>query len=292
MVTIKFYDSDRHFNKRNNKTRMKKLLEKYIKDSRYITDKKSFKRYKEDGENIILFLIGGGYVGSVYGIEGDDDIFAIKKQDCDGDYDAEIDALIKANKVDSMYLPMLYATVKDYNDCYLIMEMANDTLKQLTWKPTKFLGKNGGCEGNKEFYISILQQAILALNNFHQTGLYHDDPHEENYLFRVIDPNPSTFDDYIGKRTVSVNNCGFLLKLFDFGTAKKITSKLDIVHDYWGMIQRFSNIMSSYYLNPLDRYITNIKNKLSEENSKRKTKTKNLKEYSDTIATHLFSLLK
>lgn len=239
-MKIDIFSEDRHFDTRRSKGYLLNFIKKVIDDlSNGVTEK----TYTENGEKINLFPIGGGFAGFVYGIESRHDIFGIKVQPCGHDYKAEIEAFKEVSKLTSPNLPLLYGTTNYNNNCYIFMELAHGSMKRLLQFRVK---ETNLCKDHKKLYKSISQQIIFGLYAFHKTGYAHDDPNEENFLFRFVNENvnkiPLYIDD-IQDHEFEILNCGFVLKLYDYGTAKKIKSGRDIINDYRGAFERASNVV-------------------------------------------------
>lgn len=137
----------------------------------------------------------------------------------------ELSASVEAGETPNM--PMTYmdsrctnGVFSKYKD-YLVTfsELADSDLETLYTKdmPT-------------EVHESLVMQMILAINFFHGKGYLHNDLHLGNFLVHRIQPG-GYWRYKVGTSTVYVPNTGYLLVMWDFGTATKYSEKKQIA-DY------------------------------------------------------------
>lgn len=271
-MEIKIHKKNKHIYDKKSKD----VLMKIIKD---IERGHKHKQYQNKD---FFYKIGSGFAGSFYGVEIEEgSSYGIKTQSCGTDYMNELNAMKILNKSDSINLPILFASVEHHGKCYLIMDLAENTLKKLFYNGDKRVP----CEiGGKRLILACIQQIIICLYNIHKLGIVHEDPNEENFLYKIIREDPSHLPFYkekIGSKSFNIINCKIILKLFDYGTALKIKDSQQVINDYIGAFERFYNAVGDsliYEYADKARSLERITKKRSTK--KRFTKIKKNNDYS------------
>lgn len=156
-----------------------------------------------------------------------------------GENDIEVEILKKCKKLVGKFefspnLPLLYASKKCSLQCkssacpkpsskgqyYIVInELASMDLE--SWYKTV---------RTVEEHVSVITQIIFGIRALHMMGYYHQDLHLGNLLIHEVPPG-GYWCYLINNKKVYVPNKGYLVVLWDFGTAAKIPKS--VTKDTW-----------------------------------------------------------